>query len=284
MHHMLQGLLAMGIYLFFRVFPLPWASLMGEKAGALCGRFLRHAHIVHRNLELVFPEKSAEEREEIARGMWRHLGRLLAEFMHLPDNALYSRLTLKGMENAPSHLPALYVSAHFGQWELTYPIAYQHGVPVTLVYRHANNPYINRIINTQRATQSSHMFPKGLRGAVQMLRAIKNGNSLALLVDQKMNEGIEVEFFGRKVMAAPAFAQLALRHDMPIVPVRVVRTKGAHFTGNIYPPLNIAKTGDEAADVKRIVQEIYRLFERWIREHPEQYFWLHRRFDKELYR
>ena len=81
------------------------------------------------------------------------------------------------------------------------------------------------------------MFQKGTRGAVKMAHAIKRGESLAMLVDQKMNDGIPVPFFGRDAMTAPAVAQLALRYDMPIIPARVVRTKGAHFEGTIFPPL-----------------------------------------------
>ncbi len=124
------------------------------------------------------------------------------------------------------------------------------------------------------------MLPKGGQGAVRLLRAIKNGQSLAMLVDQKMNDGIAVPFFGRDAMTAPAIAEFALRYDMPIIPVRVVRTKGCHFEATVYPPLEYEKTGDEEKDSLIIMTKINALLESWIREHPAQWFWVHKRWPK----
>ena len=99
-----------------------------------------------------------------------------------------------------------------------------------------------------------------------------------MLVDQKMNDGIAVPFFGRDAMTAPALAQLAMRYDMPIIPARVVRRQGAHFDSVIYPPLAYEKTGDSARDTLAIMTAINAMLESWIRETPEQWFWVHRRW------
>jgi KDO2-lipid IV(A) lauroyltransferase len=113
-----------------------------------------------------------------------------------------------------------------------------------------------------------------------MVRAIKGGHTLAMLIDQKMNEGIAVPFFGRDAMTAPAIAELALRYDMPIIPARVFRTKGCHFDARAYPPLVIEKTGDMEKDVLAIMTQINAQMEAWVREKPEQWFWVHQRWPK----
>src|SRR5207253_2644034 len=106
----------------------------------------------------------------------------------------------------------------------------------------------------------------------------KNGQSLAMLIDQKMNDGIAVPFFGRDAMTAPAIAEFALRYNLELIPARVVRTKGCHFEATIFPPMAYEKTGDEEKDVLTIMTAINAILETWIREHPEQWFWVHKRW------
>ncbi len=268
----------------FRALPLDAASWLGGAIVRVIGPALRQHRVALKNLALAFPEKAEEERRAIARRMWQHLGRVAGEFSHLAGNGLVSRVSYSGLENmAPLGKPAIYISGHIGNWELTYPTAYENGVPVTLVYRHLNNPYVDAFIAKARRSHSSDMLPKGPKGATKMVGALKRGETLAMLVDQKMNEGIPVPFFGHDAMTAPAVAHLALRYDMPIIPARAIRTKGCHFKCTVYPPISLPKTGNTEEDARSVMLAINRLFEEWIREYPEQWFWVHRRWPKELY-
>lgn len=282
--HLMEAGALFLVMAFFRALPLDAASALGGWLGRRIGPMLRQTQVAKRNLAFAFPEKSEAEREAICGRMWDHLGRVLAEFAHLPGNKLFACMSFSGLHHLPPPgKPVLFVSGHFGNWELLAPSACLYGVPVTMVYRHINNPYVDRFIARRRARYTSGMLPKGPRGALRLARALRAKESLALLVDQKMNEGISVPFFGREAMTAPAVAQLALRFTMPIIPTRVVRTHGAHFQATAYPPLAISRTGDEAADIRAILLELNRLLEGWIREYPEQWFWIHRRFAKECY-
>ncbi|MBV8939107.1 MAG: lauroyl acyltransferase, partial [Alphaproteobacteria bacterium] len=129
--YILQAALFAGLMLFFRALPLETASALGGWLGGRLGRHLKTlVHVARVNLALAFPQKSVEEREAILSAMWAHLGRLAGEFPHLPGNALLNRISYEGLH----HLPppgqvALFVSGHFGNWELTYPTAFEHGVP-----------------------------------------------------------------------------------------------------------------------------------------------------------
>jgi len=265
----------------FRTLPLDMASYIGGFMARAIGPFLPAQRIAYANLSMVFPEWTTQQKRHILDRMWDNLGRNTAELAHLPGDALYGRMTLHGIENLPENgKPAIFFSGHLGNWELSYPVVHRHGHPVTLIYREANNPYVDKMINGIRATQSAAMLPKGAKGAIRLGRAIKDGQTLAMLVDQKMNEGIAVPFFCRDAMTATAIAEFALRYDLPLIPGRIVRTRGCHFEGHVYPALVYEKTGDADKDTLSILTHINALLESWIREHPEQWFWVHRRWPK----
>jgi KDO2-lipid IV(A) lauroyltransferase len=122
------------------------------------------------------------------------------------------------------------------------------------------------------------LIPKGPAGARLLLRSLKGGKHLGMVVDQKMNDGIAIPFFGRDAMTAPALAELALRFDCPVVPVRVERLEGARFRITIDPPLDLDVTGERRADITAAMVKVNALIESWVREHPEQWLWLHNRW------
>jgi KDO2-lipid IV(A) lauroyltransferase len=268
------------LYGALRLLPLNAASWLGGRVARSVGPFFSAQKIAHKNLAAVFPEKSAQERDRIIAGMWDNLGRVGAELSHLHTDELLTRLHIDGLEHMPEPgKNAFFFSGHFGNWELLPATATVFGrVPLSLIYREANNPYFDKIITDIRATRADGIIQKGRAGAVKIARAIKSRQSIAMLVDQKMNDGIAVPFFGRDAMTAPAIAQLALRYDIAIVPARILRTKGAHFHATIFPPLAFEKTGDAEKDTLAMMTVINATLEGWIRDYPEQWFWVHRRW------
>jgi len=163
------------------------------------------------------------------------------------------------------------------------PIAAALGLPVSGFYRAASNPRTDAVIQSLREKALGRgvtMFAKGPEGARAALLHLRRGGSLGLLVDQKMNDGIAVPFFGRIAMTAPALARFALRFHMPIVPIRVIRLGPARFRLVCEAPLGIALTGDGTADTYAISLAMNATLERWIREEPASWLWLHRRWPK----
>ena len=279
LQHIIEFLALQLLFAVFRALPLDIASAAGGFMARAIGPFLRAHKIANNNLSMIFPDMERKKKQELLTAMWDNLGRVAAELPHLQTNKLYDRMEISGLENLPKDgKPAIFFSGHLGNWELCYPIAQHNGIPITLIYRHANNKYVDKLITNIRATQADNLFPKGAKGSFKMLRAIKDGHSLAMLIDQKMNEGIAVPFFGRPAMTAPAMAELALRYDLPLIPARAIRTNGAHFNATVYPPLVITKTGDEKKDSLAIMTQVNALLESWIRETPEQWFWVHKRW------
>ena len=280
--HLIEYIMLQILFTAFRALPLDIASYVGGFMARSIGPFLSAHKIANDNITMIFPTMPREEKRILLTKMWDNLGRVAAEIPHLSGDALFNRIEIAGLENlSKDNKPVIFFSGHLGNWELSYPILHRNNIPVTLIYRQANNLHVDKLIARIRGNQSDDMFPKGAKGAIRMLRAVKSGKSLAMLMDQKMNEGISVPFFGRPAMTAPAIAELALRHNMPLIPARIVRTSGAHFKAMVYPPLEYIRTGDEEKDTLMIMTQINLLLEEWIREHPEQWFWVHRRWPKD---
>jgi KDO2-lipid IV(A) lauroyltransferase len=280
-----------GAYLglvLFRALPLEAASSLGGWLGRHLGpRFSVH-RLAARNLGRALPELSADEQARALDGMWDNLGRVLAEYAHLGDMRLdrpgqAGQIEVIGSEHieAIRGRPAIFFSAHYGNWELPSLVAKGHGLPLVHVYRAANNPLTEALLRRLRQPVGGRHIPKGAEAAREMIRALKRNEPLALLVDQKLNNGIAVPFFGRDAMTAPAIAEFALRFGCPVVPVHTERLGGARFRVTVEPPITFPRTDDNAADVYNALLTINQKIEDWIRARPDHWFWVHRRWPKD---
>jgi Kdo2-lipid IVA lauroyltransferase/acyltransferase len=283
--HLVEGAGAVLIYALFWVLPLDAASGLGGFLARSVGPRLAISRRALRNLRRAIPETSEAEGRRIIRGMWDNLGRVIAEYPHLGKYHAYEadgRIELQGAEiiraqNAPGRR-AIFFSGHFGNWEVATLAVTQAGLEVVEMYRAANNPIVDQLINHSRGVVGSELAAKGSAGARRMLAAMKSERHIAMLIDQKTNDGIPIPFFGRDAMTAPSLAVFALRYDCAVVPVRVDRLAGARFRITVEPPLDLPRTGDDAADTLAIMTKVNQVLERWIREQPDHWFWLHRRW------
>ena len=278
---------ACGAALFFaamRALPIDSASALGGWLARHIGPGLGISARAWRNLSAALPELSAGEIGRVLRGMWDNLGRVAAEYPHLPRIRVFppdGRVETGGIEHLDRAIaagrPVIVFGGHLGNWEIAALAAGQYGIDVAQIYRAANNPLVDRMIARFRGT-GSEFIPKGRVASRRALAALRRGTHLTLLVDQKLNDGIAVPFFGRPAMTAPALALLALHFDCAVLPARVERLEGARFRLTIHPPLDLPKSGERTADVAALMEEVNRTLEGWIRERPEQWFWLHSRW------
>jgi KDO2-lipid IV(A) lauroyltransferase len=280
-----QGLGARFLLGLFRLLPVDAASALGGFLARTIGPRLGASKRAVINLRRAMPELSEAEISRIVRGMWDNLGRVIAEYPHLDRFRVYEqggRVEHVGTELVDPILaagrPILFISAHFGNWEVATLAATQRGLKVAQVYRAANNPYVDALVTEFRSIVGSELIPKGMVAARRSMEALKEGRHLALLVDQKMNDGIAVPFFGRDAMTAPAVAQLAMRYNAAIIPARVERLAGARFRLTVFPEIEQPRSGDRQADTRAIMTRVNAVLESWIRARPEQWFWLHRRW------
>ena len=267
--------------LFARL-PVDWASAVGGWLAGAVGPRLKVSNVARRNLARAFPEKSPAEIEAIVAEVWDNLGRVAAEFPHM-DWLMHNRVEVVGGEHLArlrdDGQPGLFVSAHLGNWEISGASVVLAGIPITLVYRAANNPWIEKLYRRYRAAiAQGGQVAKGPEGAREIMRILKAGGNLGILVDQKMNDGIAVPFLGRDAMTAPAVGRFAVRFKCPVVLARVERLGGAHFRITLLPPMDYTLTGDTHADTMTIMTAINDQFGQWVRERPGQWLWLHKRW------
>jgi len=265
----------------FRALPLDWASAFGGWLARRIGPHTRPHRTALRQIGFALPELSPAERDAALSAMWDNLGRVLAEYAHLAEIAAEDRIALAGSEwlatiRAESK-PVIFFSAHFGNWELPSLMAHKHGFDLLQIYRAANNPLTEQMLQDLRKPVGGRHVPKGARAAREMLRALKNGESLAMLVDQKLNSGLAIPFFGRPAMTAPAIAEFAQRFDALLVPVHCERLEGARFRVVLEEPFRLDKSSSTEADLIRINGYL----ENWIRARPGHWFWVHKRWPKE---
>ncbi|WP_114859013.1 lipid A biosynthesis lauroyl acyltransferase [Azospirillum brasilense] len=281
----LEAVFVYGLCGLFRALPVDRASALGGWIGRTVGPRLRGTRTARRNLERAFPEKSRAEIDAIVLGMWDNLGRVIAEYPHLDEISDYGpggRTEVIGGEHIDSlrddGKAGILVSGHFANWEVQSVCSRKMGAELAVVYRAPNNPYVARLLTELRGTASGTQIPKGPEGARTLIRVLTKGGHVGMLIDQKLNDGIPVPFFGRDAMTAPAVAQLALRLGIPLVPARTERLDGARFRITVLPPVEPPNSGDRNADVRILMERLNALLEQWIRERPAEWLWLHRRW------
>jgi KDO2-lipid IV(A) lauroyltransferase len=264
------------------------ASALGGTLARAIGPRLGISKRARINLRMAMPELSEEAIEAVVRGMWDNLGRVAFEYPHLTKIKVFAgdRVEVRGVDQLERALAAgrrvIMFSGHLGNWEIAALAGGQYGLDIAQIYRAANNPLIDAMLARLRG-DLGELIPKGAVASRRAVAALRRGGHLSLLADQKLNDGIAAPFFGREAMTAPALALLALRFDCDVLPVRVERLfdhpKGeAHFRLTVYPKLPLPDSGDRGADTLALMTAVNRTLEDWIRERPEQWFWLHRRW------
>lgn len=264
---------------------LPWrvASNVGGFLGRTIGPRLGVARRAARHVDLAFPEKAQHEKRAIMVAMWDNLGRNVAEAVHLRTIKKAGVVDVDGFHHVTDTLtagrPVLIVTGHFSNWEVGPMSCVVRGLDVATVYRPPNNPYVDALVRYLRRPVSPVLFPKGREGARGIMRWLRDGKAAGLLVDQKMNDGIAVPFFGRPAMTPDAPAQMALLTNAAMIPMTNTRIGKHRFKLVFHPELRVdtPKT-DKDAFVRDLTTAMNMFLESHIRIHPGQWLWLHRRW------
>jgi Kdo2-lipid IVA lauroyltransferase/acyltransferase len=278
------------LYFFFRILPISAASAIAGKAARLIGPRLGLSRRARKNIRRVFPKLNDVAVEEMVQEMWENLGRLAGELPHLPKIKVFDddaasgprRVDVVGIEHLDtardSGKPIIFFTAHIGNWEIGPLVSSRRDMPLHVIYRSSNNRFADQLFLSGRRNVVGGMIPKGADGARQAMKVLQENKPLGMLVDQKMNDGIPVPFFGSEAMTAPALAQLAFRYDCIVLPAWVERLEGVRFRVTVEPPLAFTKSGERMVDARNAMTKVNARIEDWIRARPGQWLWLHRRW------
>jgi len=267
------------------------ASRAGGALFRAWGPRMTKSRHVRTNLSIAFPEKPPAEIDAIERGAWATIGSLAAEYAHIdticcrePERRV--EIVVKGdLRGAQEEgRPAIFATAHLANFELATFAVSRVGAPVTALYTPHSNPLIDRMIQRRRSAINTRLVPRD-GGVRELVRELARGRSVGFVADTRMDGGELVPFFGRDAATTTVPARLALRFDCELVPVRVERLEGARFRVTLYDPVRAEAPGLDAKQRALVMtRKLNAHFEDWIRERPEQWQCMKRRWPKDAAR
>jgi Kdo2-lipid IVA lauroyltransferase/acyltransferase len=265
------------------------ASNLGGTLTRWVGPLLPPHRTALSNIREAFPGMPDAEVRRIARGAWENLGRTGAEYAHLHhlfdwdvDNPSAGRTEVDGIERflalRDDGKPGLIFSAHLGNWELPAICAARYGLDATAVFRAPNNPAARRIVHSIRAGTMGGLAAAGPGASFAMREALEKGGHLGMLIDQHFTRGVVTDFLGRPALTNPILGKFAKYFDCPVHGVRVIRLPGYRFRLELTPALDLPRDATGAVDVAGAMAMMTAVVDRWVRENPEQWLWMHRRW------
>lgn len=270
-------------YIFLKLFlflfgclKLDTASWLGGRIACLIGPLLSQSRIADKNLKAIMPDISEKERKNIIRGMWDNIGRIFGEYPHMEQIGA-ERIEIVGHDILEkliaSEKGSIVFGAHMANWEMTsYAL---HELSPSPVIRVPNNPFTRELIGKRRGAE---IIPKSAAGTRKLVRFLKEGRHVGILIDQKYNEGISTPFLGKPAMTSPAFIQLGRKFSCPLAPIRFERINGANFRITLHEPLNLYDKSAKPLSDEECIAKAHAYIESWIKERPEQWIWIHRRW------
>lgn len=249
------------------------------------GPFIKSGWIVRNNLNYIFPNKTKSEIKILEEKIWGNFGCYAGEFPFLEEEYLKKNKLVKIIGAEKIHKlndekkNYIIFSAHLANWELVFndiiPLIGESGV----IYRKINNKFIDRYVKSKRSLKGVKLIPKGPYGAMDLIKIIKQKKNLMMLIDQKMNEGIRVNFLGKAANTAEAPAIIAREYGYGLIPVRIERS-GDGFLLTIQDPIFVSKTENKNLDVQNTTQKLNLIISDWILDKPEEWLWMHQRWGK----
>ncbi len=277
------------VFAFLRLLGPERASALGGTLTRWVGPLLPAHRTALANIRATFPAMAEDEVRRIALGAWENLGRTGAEYAHLHhlfdwdvDNPASGRTEVDGIAQFEAlrddGRPGLIFSAHLANWELPAICAARYGLDATAVFRAPNNPAARRIVHSIRSGTMGGLAAAGPGASFAMREVLENGGHLGMLIDQHFTRGVVTEFMGRPALTNPVLAKFAKYFDCPVHGVRVIRLPGYRFRLELTPPLELPRDATGQIDVPGAMAAMTKVVEGWVREHPEQWLWMHRRW------
>ncbi|WP_183317896.1 lipid A biosynthesis lauroyl acyltransferase [Chelatococcus caeni] len=278
------------VFGFLRLLGPERASNLGGAVARTIGPLLPVHRVGLANARAAFPDRSEAEIRAIVRGAWENLGRTGAEYAHLDVLFDYdhfnpkadARVEVKGIEHFEAlrddGKPGIIFSAHLANWELPAICAARYGLDATAVFRAPNTPAVARVVHEVRSGTMGGLEAARQGAAFAMQSVLERGGHLGMLIDQHFTRGVTVPFFGRPAKTNPILAKFARRFDCPVHGVRVIRLPGLRFRLELTPPIDLPRDADGEIDVEGAMAAMTAVVEGWVREHPEQWLWMHRRW------
>ena len=275
------------LFFIFKIIGLKNASGLGSIIGQIFGPLFRSKYITKKNIKTGLGDLDSEKEKDIIKSMWSNIGRTFSEYMFLKDfkfnKIKSSHIKIVGIEYLEeikkNKQPVIFYSGHFANFELMAMEIDKFGIKCVAIYRPLNNFFLNPVMEYLRMKYiCPNQIPKGRMGMREIIGKVKNGYSVALMVDQRVSEGPRELFFNKPAHTTTIPAQLALKYGCKLVPISLERKESIKFELTIHEPYKIEKTGNHQDDTKSITLKINQVLEKMIIRNPKQWIWSHNRW------
>ena len=275
------------LFLIFKLVGLKNASNLGSVLGRSIGPLFRSREIIKQNIKTALGKIDKNEETKIINSMWSNIGRTFAEYVFLKDfkfnRTNFDHMKIKGVDHLEEikkkNETVIFYSCHFANFELMAMELDKFGIKCAAIYRPLNNFFLNPLMEYLRMKYiCPNQIPKGRMGMREIIGKVKDGYSIALMVDQRVSEGPRTLFFNKLAHTTTIPAQLALKYNCKLVPISIERKDGTNFEMNIHEPYKIEKTGNDDEDTKNITLKINQIVEKMIIKNPKQWIWSHNRW------
>tara|TARA_R110002049_G_scaffold100867_4_gene245238 strand:- start:7888 stop:8883 length:996 start_codon:yes stop_codon:yes gene_type:complete len=261
-----------------RLLPVDLSSRLGERIGTFIGPFMRSKNAILRdNMAVAFPGLQDAEVDALVQRVWGRAGRILAEYPHLGTIGQEpGRLQIEIRQAIPTYAdptrPAVVISAHLSNWEICALALARMGIPNASLYSPPSNPWLDRLLLRSRRALGCELLPRD-NSARALLRALRHGRTIGMIIDRRVDEGRPIPFFGRDKSSTLMPAKLALKHNCDFVPIQVIRLQDARYQVIFHPPIRPAdSSADEQTQAMDMTRQAHQLFERWIEGNPQDWF------------
>tara|TARA_B100000780_G_scaffold219898_1_gene158948 strand:+ start:4164 stop:5024 length:861 start_codon:yes stop_codon:yes gene_type:complete len=280
--YFIQFLIIFILFLLFKVLGLKFASYISGKIISLIGPFFRSKKIIKSNILKALPNSNENEIKKISKMMWYNYGRILAEYMFIKEfrmSRVKNNIEVVGQEKLDiirdNNEPVIFISGHFNNFELMAMHLEKSGINLAAIYRPLNNKFLNFIMERIRKKYiCKNQIKKGISGTKQLLTFFKKKTSIALMIDQRVSQGVKSKFFHHDAFTTTLPAQFVKKYKCKIVPIYIERTQGVNFKLTIHDPLKYS----DNQSVESITLNLNILLEKMILKNPEQWIWSHNRW------
>ena len=280
--YFIQFILIILLLLFFKIIGHKYALIISSKLFSFFGPLFRSKKIIHSNLTNAFPDLSEFEKNKITRAMWCNYGKILAEYVFIKnfrDTKLKQNVIVKGQEILEkiriNKKPVIFISGHFNNFELMAMHLDKSGIDLAAIYRPLNNKYLNKIMETIRRNYiCSKQVKKGIAGTKLLLKYFKKGTSIALMIDQRVSQGIRSNFFDKKASTTSIPAQFIKKFKCDVVPIYIERINNINFKITINKPIKFS----DSSSIEVITDDLNKVLQKMIIKNPEQWIWTHDRW------
>ena len=280
--YFIQFLIIISLFLIFKVIGLKLASYVSSKIISLIGPFFRSKKIIRSNLLKAIPNLSNDDLEIIIKKMWSNYGRILSEYIFMKDfrnNSLKNNLKIEGQDILDkiknNNESVIFISGHFNNFELMAMHLEKSGINLAAIYRALNNKFLNFVMEKIRKKYiCKNQIKKGISGTKQLLSFFKNDVSIALMIDQRVSQGIKSNFFGHEALTTTIPAQFIKKFNCKVVPIYIERIKNINFKLTVHNPIRY----DNSDTIESITLNLNEVLEKMILKKPEQWIWSHNRW------